>query len=92
MEALADALTVAGDDAARAIVPDFRGLGMARTLDLARSLGIEIEVEGTGRVVAQYPAPGPTAAPGKCRIVFAEEPQERAVDEQNHRDSLAPAH
>jgi cell division protein FtsI (penicillin-binding protein 3) len=43
-------------------VPDLRGLGMARAIAAARAAHLGIAVEGTGRVVAQDPAPGTTGA------------------------------
>ncbi|HET9623845.1 MAG TPA: penicillin-binding transpeptidase domain-containing protein [Kofleriaceae bacterium] len=39
-------------------VPDFRGMGMARAIDAARQGHVAIEIAGTGRVIAQDPAPG----------------------------------
>ena len=39
-------------------VPDFRGMGVGRALDLARTSSLAIDVVGTGRVVDQDPAPG----------------------------------
>jgi cell division protein FtsI (penicillin-binding protein 3) len=39
-------------------IPDFRGLGMARALALARKAHLTVEVSGTGRVIQQEPAPG----------------------------------
>ena len=53
-------------------VPDFRGLGMGRVLELARAAGIAVEVEGSGQAVEQYPPPGPTTRPVACRILFSQ--------------------
>ena len=53
------------------VVPDFTGMSMGRALDLARSAGIEVELEGAGRVIEQYPPPGPVPRPGSCRIVLS---------------------
>jgi cell division protein FtsI (penicillin-binding protein 3) len=53
-------------------VPDFRGLGMGRVLELARAAGIAVEVEGSGRAVEQYPPPGPTPRPVVCRVLFSQ--------------------
>jgi cell division protein FtsI (penicillin-binding protein 3) len=41
-------------------IPDFRGLGMARAIALAREAHVLIEVSGSGRVIRQDPAPGPS--------------------------------
>jgi cell division protein FtsI (penicillin-binding protein 3) len=39
-------------------VPDFTGLGMREVLNLGRSMGLEIVLEGTGFAFAQIPGPG----------------------------------
>jgi cell division protein FtsI (penicillin-binding protein 3) len=39
-------------------VPDFRGMGMARAIAVARAAQLSIAVSGTGRVTSQEPAPG----------------------------------
>jgi len=78
-DTLSDALVMADDDSFDDgyVIPDFHGLGMARALDLARSIGLEAEVEGTGRAVSQNPAPGLTRGPAKCRIVFERDSSNR---------------
>lgn len=53
------------------VIPDFRGMGVKRALDVARSTGVSVEIEGSGVAVEQFPAPGPAPWPGECRIVFA---------------------
>jgi cell division protein FtsI (penicillin-binding protein 3) len=40
------------------LVPDFRGLGLRRAIDLARTEHLELELSGSGRVIEQTPAPG----------------------------------
>lgn len=50
-------------DAPMVEVPSFRGLGVARAIELARARGLEVTVRGAGRCVGQRPGPG-TAAPG----------------------------
>ncbi len=52
---------LAGQGPALVDIPEFRGLGMARALAVARAARISIEVSGTGRVIAQQPLPGKTA-------------------------------
>jgi len=54
-------------------MPDFTGLGLAEALELARERGIRVEVEGSGRAIAQFPPPGAAHKPAECRIVFAHE-------------------
>jgi hypothetical protein len=53
------------------VIPNFRGLGMARALELAHQRGLEVVVEGTGRAVAQNPQPGRAAKSVVCRISFS---------------------
>ena len=40
------------------LVPDFRGMGIKRALDVARADHIQLELAGSGRVVDQRPAAG----------------------------------
>ncbi len=42
------------------IVPDFRGMGYAKAMELARSEHLAVKSTGSGRVVEQTPAPGPS--------------------------------
>jgi len=48
-------------------VPDLRGMGMAKAIAAARAAHLAIELSGTGRVVAQDPAPGTT---GSSRVTL----------------------
>jgi cell division protein FtsI (penicillin-binding protein 3) len=50
----------AGNEVAldRKTTPDFRGASLRRALEIARKLGVNLEVHGDGYVVAQEPAPG----------------------------------
>jgi cell division protein FtsI (penicillin-binding protein 3) len=57
-ESPADA--VARPDALAATIPDFRGMGMAHAIATARHAHLEVAVTGSGRVVEQSPAPGPS--------------------------------
>jgi cell division protein FtsI (penicillin-binding protein 3) len=54
------------------MIPDFRGLGTARALELARLAKLPVEVVGTGQVVDQDPLPGPVEAPGKITLRFSD--------------------
>jgi cell division protein FtsI (penicillin-binding protein 3) len=58
-------------DDGQILVPRFTGLGMARALDLARERGLPVEVEGSGRVVEQFPPPGPADGAVVVRIVLS---------------------
>jgi cell division protein FtsI (penicillin-binding protein 3) len=55
------------------IVPDFRGMGVGRALDLAREQHLAIEIAGTGRVTSQDPPPGPAAGPVHVKLQFSVE-------------------
>jgi cell division protein FtsI (penicillin-binding protein 3) len=62
------AAPVRGDN----LIPDFRGMGMARALDLSRRLGIPLQVSGSGSVVDQDPAPGAIVSPGGVKLQFSD--------------------
>ena len=53
-------------------IPDFRGLGVARALDLARQAHLPVDVSGSGRVVTQDPAPGPASARVRISLHFSD--------------------
>jgi cell division protein FtsI (penicillin-binding protein 3) len=54
-------------------VPDFRGMGVGRALDLAREQHLAIEIAGSGRVTSQDPPPGPAAGPVHVKLQFSVE-------------------
>jgi cell division protein FtsI (penicillin-binding protein 3) len=54
-------------------VPDFRGMGVRRVLDLAREQHLAVEITGTGRVTSQDPPPGPAAPPVHIKLQFSVE-------------------
>ena len=54
-------------------VPDFHGMGVGRAIDLAREQHLAVEIDGTGRVVAQDPPPGPAAGPVHIKLQFSVE-------------------
>ena len=54
-------------------VPDFRGLGVQRALDLARAQHLPIEIAGSGRVTTQDPPPGRAAGPVHVKLQFSVE-------------------
>ena len=56
-----DARSVPTSDAG-ALIPDFRGMGMAHALATARRAHLAVSLSGTGRVVEQRPPPGPSRA------------------------------
>ena len=57
-------------DAAPA-TPDFRQMGVGKALDVARAHHLAVDLHGSGRVVAQAPAPG---APAAARVTLRFEP------------------
>lgn len=54
-------------------VPDFRGLGVQKALDLARVQKVDVEIAGSGRVTAQDPPPGKAAGPVHVKLQFSVE-------------------
>lgn len=69
-----DTAPVDADPPANAVtVPDFRGMGVSRALDLARDQHLAVEIAGTGRVTAQDPPPGPAAPPVHVKLQFSVE-------------------
>jgi cell division protein FtsI (penicillin-binding protein 3) len=68
--ALSAPLNTDPDDENAIPIPDFRGLGVAKALDLARELGLAVEIGGSGRAIAQVPQPGFAIAPVTIRIEF----------------------
>ncbi len=54
-------------------VPDFQDLGLSKALDVARDAGIAVEIEGSGRVIAQVPIAGaPRPADARVTLRFSE--------------------
>jgi len=55
------------------MIPDFRGMGYAKALETARAQHMAISVRGSGRVVEQSPAPGPSDPVESITLRFANE-------------------
>lgn len=53
-------------------VPDFRGMGVGRALDVAREASVAIEVTGSGRVIEQDPAPGAPLTADRIHLRFSD--------------------
>jgi cell division protein FtsI (penicillin-binding protein 3) len=53
------------------VIPDFTGMGVGRALDEARKVHIDLDVDGTGQVIAQEPKPGPAPAQSRVKLVFS---------------------
>ena len=54
-------------------IPDLRGLGLARALEVARGLHLAVEVVGNGRVIAQDPLPGPATSAQRLSLRLSDE-------------------
>ncbi len=55
-------------------LPDLRGKSIRRVVAELAANGLQLEMQGTGRAVAQYPEPGSRLSPGSiCRVSFAPE-------------------
>ncbi|MDB4954813.1 MAG: Peptidoglycan glycosyltransferase [Myxococcales bacterium] len=59
-------------DPSAVVAPDFRGMGVARALDLARSLHLDVEIHGGGRVLDQDPAPGQAVSAARVTLEFSD--------------------
>jgi cell division protein FtsI (penicillin-binding protein 3) len=66
-------------DPAAIMIPDFRGMGVGRALDEARKLHLEVEVVGSGQVVEQDPAPGPTLQAERIKLRFSDDTRRISV-------------
>jgi cell division protein FtsI (penicillin-binding protein 3) len=52
------------------LVPDFTGMSIGEVLNAVRHADLRLELEGSGRAVAQSPGPGPAARQTVCRVSF----------------------
>jgi cell division protein FtsI (penicillin-binding protein 3) len=68
-----DDLPPAGPGEAIVVIPDFSGMSIAQAMAAARAAGVTIDVEGSGRAVRQFPAPGRAMKSIRCRITFDHE-------------------
>jgi len=66
-------------DPAAILIPDFRGMGVGRALDEARKLHLDVDVVGTGQVIEQEPAPGPTTNAGRVTLRFSDDTRKISV-------------
>ncbi len=55
----------------RKATPDFSGASLRHALDIARQLGVNLEVKGQGYVVAQEPAPGSALPNSPIKLTLA---------------------
>ena len=52
-------------------LPDFTGLSMRRVLQIVNGYNLKVQVEGSGKAVAQKPSPGtPLNGVSECWVVF----------------------
>jgi cell division protein FtsI (penicillin-binding protein 3) len=68
-----EAVVAIADEAegARSDVPDFTGMSVGEALDVARRVGLRVEVLGSGYATAQSPGPGAARRGAACRVVFS---------------------
>jgi cell division protein FtsI (penicillin-binding protein 3) len=59
-----------GEDEDVTVIPDFTGLSVGQAVELARSRGVKIEIEGAGRATRQFPAPGRALKSITCHVTF----------------------
>lgn len=52
------------------LLPDFTGQSMVEVLAEAKKLGLTVQLEGSGRAVAQSPGPGPAHPRVICQVSF----------------------
>lgn len=58
------------DQEGMVLVPDFSGMGLAKTLALAKKSGFEVKLSGSGVAIDQSPAPGLMRNPGRIEVTF----------------------
>ncbi|MGN6106610.1 MAG: penicillin-binding transpeptidase domain-containing protein [Kofleriaceae bacterium] len=54
------------------MIPDFRGMGVGRAMEIARKANVVVEIRGGGRVIEQDPAPGPADASARVILRFSD--------------------
>jgi len=55
----------------RSTMPDFRGLTMREVLKIARFIGLDVKIKGSGWAVSQKPAPGTVLGDHMfCKVIF----------------------
>jgi len=62
------------------VVPDMHGLGLRQAMCMAGEIGLDIRVEGSGKVVSQIPAPGTVVHPN---AVFSVSCKSRDIGQVN---------
>jgi cell division protein FtsI (penicillin-binding protein 3) len=65
-----DDLPPAGPGEAIVVIPDFTGMSVAQAVSAARTAGVQIDIEGSGRAKQQFPAAGRAMKSIRCRITF----------------------
>jgi cell division protein FtsI (penicillin-binding protein 3) len=53
------------------MIPDFTGMGVGRALDEARKIHLDVDVDGSGQVIAQDPPPGRISTPTRVKLTFS---------------------
>ncbi len=69
------------EQASSGVMPDLRGLSLRKSLRLLQGIPVELDIQGTGRVVEQKPRPG-SSLKGITECVLILEKQENIVPEK----------
>ena len=64
------------DHAGSGGIPDFSGLSLRRALAIAHRYGLDLEVKGSGYVIAQDPAPYAPFVHAPVKVTLASEPEQ----------------
>jgi hypothetical protein len=66
-------------EAIEMVMPSFEGMSLRRSLRLLQGSNVEIEVQGTGRVVSQDPPAGTKVLPGtRVTLILERDPVDPA--------------
>jgi hypothetical protein len=61
---------IAEGDGDLVVIPDFTGMSVGQVLATARERGVEVDLEGTGRAIKQFPPAGRALKSIACHVTF----------------------